>query len=162
MRKYLRIVDDSRATKLIRLANYIIDYLVVYFIFFMLGIIGSLLTYVDIYFIYNWLADESSGSKIMDSLISMIVYFLYIFTIEVITKGRSLGKYITGTKVVMTDAKVPTVKDFLIRNLSRLIPFDVLSFLGNNGWHDTLSNTRVVNIKAFENAKISAQETILS
>lgn len=38
------------------------------------------------------------------------------------------------------------------RTLSRLIPFDALSFFGENGWHDSWSDTRVVKISDFENA----------
>lgn len=73
-------------------------------------------------------------------------YFLIYFGIEAITKGRSIGKYITGTKVAMIDGTNPTIKDYFSRN----IPFDAFSFLGGNGWHDKISKTTVVNKKAFE------------
>ena len=158
MRKYLRIVDDNRATKIVRFANYFIDYLVLYLFFFVLGVVGTLLTYVDVYFIYDWVMDESPGRKLLDSLVSISIYFLYLFGVETLTKGRSLGKLITGTKVVAIDGAVPTTKDFFIRNVSRLVPFDALSFFGNTGWHDNWSETRVVKIKDFENAKKSASE----
>jgi uncharacterized RDD family membrane protein YckC len=70
--------------------------------------------------------------------------------IEYFSKGRSLGKYITGTKVVMTDGNEPTLSDYFMRNIIRLVPFDALSFFGENGWHDSWSDTRVINIKNYE------------
>ncbi|WP_435523038.1 hypothetical protein [Chryseobacterium indoltheticum] len=32
----------------------------------------------------------------------------------------------------------------------RLVPFDALSFFGENGWHDSWSDTRVINIKNYQ------------
>jgi hypothetical protein len=37
----------------------------------------------------------------------------------------------------------PTVISILKRTLYRFIPFDVISFLGDRGWHDGLSDTWV-------------------
>jgi hypothetical protein len=48
--------------------------------------------------------------------------------------------------------------EFFIRNISRLVPFDILSFLGENGWHDSWSDTRVVNIKNYEAEKQAKSE----
>lgn len=153
MRKYLRIVEQSRADKGLRLANYFIDYIVVYVFFFGFGIISAALTYVDVYFLYELTLKMSEVNRLVDYAMTASVYFAYIFSIEYFTKGRSLGKYITGTKVVAVDGTLPTTKDFLIRNISRIVPFDGLSFLGETGWHDSWSETRVVKIKDFERMK---------
>lgn len=73
---------------------------------------------------------------------------------EYFTKGRTIGKYITGTRVIRTDGQNPTFEEYLIRNISRLVPFDAFSFLGGgNGWHDSWSDTRVINIKNYEAEK---------
>jgi len=44
------------------------------------------------------------------------------------------------------DGNKPSFGLILGRSLSRIIPFDALSFLGANaiGWHDTISKTRVI------------------
>ena len=59
---------------------------------------------------------------------------------------RTIGKLVTGTRVVTTDGNVPGFGKVLGRSLARVIPFEVLSFLGAIpiGWHDKLSGTRVV------------------
>ena len=77
-------------------------------------------------------------------LYSLFLYFGYHFIFEYCF-GRTPGKFITNTIVVNLDDKKPDVKSLVIRNLSRLIPFDNLSFLaGTNGWHDGLSRTQVI------------------
>ncbi|WHF51385.1 RDD family protein [Chryseobacterium gotjawalense] len=64
-----------------------------------------------------------------------------------------MGKLITGTKVVKADGSDLTTDDLLKRNFSRAVPFDKLSFLGNSGWHDNWSNTRVVRAKDYDLAR---------
>lgn len=63
--------------------------------------------------------------------------------------GRTLAKYITGTKVISIDGEKPTFMQILGRTFSRIVPFDALSFLGENGWHDSWSDTRVIDIKKY-------------
>ncbi len=50
----------------------------------------------------------------------------------------------------MTDGNEPTLSDYFMRNIIRLVPFDALSFFGENGWHDSWSDTRVINIKNYQ------------
>ncbi len=64
--------------------------------------------------------------------------------------GRTLGKLITGTKVVMENGSPPTFGATVIRTLCRFIPFEAFSFLGGDrpiGWHDSLSGTRVISTR---------------
>lgn len=77
-----------------------------------------------------------------------IVYGVVFFTALEATTGRSIGKYVTQTKVIDADGNKPSFETILIRSLCRYIPFDGFSFLGESGsgWHDTLSKTRVVKI----------------
>lgn len=60
--------------------------------------------------------------------------------------GKTLGKWITGTKVVNQDGGRPSWGQIVGRTLCRFIPFEAFSFLGKQpvGWHDKLSNTRVI------------------
>jgi uncharacterized RDD family membrane protein YckC len=111
---------------------------------------------------FSNITDEMAGmSKLQDILITSFVYFLYLLLMEYFTKGRTVGKYITGTKVISTDGLEPTFQDYFIRNISRFVPFDALSFFGENGWHDNWSDTRVINIKNYE-AESQAKDEINS
>ena len=69
---------------------------------------------------------------------------------ETIT-GRTLGKYITNTKVLTEDGQKPEADKILYRTLSRMIPFEAFSFLGDEGrgWHDSLAKTVVVDVKKY-------------
>jgi len=162
MRKILKIVERKKASLGIRFAHLIIDRIVVYALFFFFGVFSSL-TYelLNIQFFSN-ITDEMAGmSKLQDILITSFVYFFYLLLMEYFTKGRTVGKYITGTKVISTDGLEPTFQDYFIRNISRFVPFDALSFFGENGWHDNWSDTRVINIKNYE-AESQAKDEINS
>lgn len=78
-------------------------------------------------------------------LIEVIIAIAYYFVLEVST-GRTLGKIVTGTKVVNEDGGPASVGQILGRSFSRLIPFEAFSFLGTpcRGWHDSIPNTYVV------------------
>ncbi len=64
--------------------------------------------------------------------------------------GRSVGKFITGTVVVDENGVKINLGSALKRSLCRLIPFDGLSFFGSRGWHDSITETYVVEKKALE------------
>lgn len=63
--------------------------------------------------------------------------------------GRSLGKLVSGTIVVTEKGEKPSLKQLVVRNFARFIPFEALSYLTKNpvGWHDLLSKTQVVDVK---------------
>ena len=65
--------------------------------------------------------------------------------------ARTFAKYYTKTLVVKQDGSKPNRKSIIIRTISRLIPFEPLTFLTQNsrGWHDILSVTYVVKKKEF-------------
>lgn len=80
----------------------------------------------------------------------MLLTLIYYFVMEVIC-GRSVGKFATGTIVVDENGLKPDAKVILKRTLCRCIPFDALTFFGGSrGWHDSISNTYVVNKKELE------------
>lgn len=90
-----------------------------------------------------------SENKIFDWLFGYLFAVIYYTVLEG-TMGRSLGKWITGTRAVMDDGSPLTFFAAFMRSLCRLIPFEAFSFLGNraSGWHDTLTGTMVVNLRA--------------
>jgi len=150
MKNHYRIVERYKAEKLLRLVNAIIDYaasyLVIVFLFSAILIAYSFLTGTD----YAANADVITNiNPFLDRIITSVFYALLMFLVEFSTKGRSLGKFITGTIVVKEDGSLPTSEDFLKRNFSRIVPFDALSFLGSRGWHDSWSDTKVVKRKAY-------------
>ncbi|WP_188362941.1 RDD family protein [Flavobacterium orientale] len=136
------------ATKGQRLANYLID-LVIHNI---INVVPLLFAWILYEFFGN--ADLSiwldSLDSVVDFFISYVIIVIYYMIMESIT-GRSLGKYVTNTKVLMADGTQPEPYAIFIRSISRLIPFNAFSFLGNlpKGWHDTLSKTVVVDIKKY-------------
>jgi len=86
------------------------------------------------------------GSAIKNIIYFLFIYFLYYLIFESLF-GRTPAKFLTGTKVIDENENRPNFKTILIRNLSRLIPFDSFSFLmSDTGWHDSISKTSVINI----------------
>lgn len=153
MKKNYQLVDVHQAEKILRFVNFVIDAAVTY--------VSVVVFFTFCVFVYSMLAGqdfitnaESFGdiNPFLDRIITAVVFAFIMFCVELLTKGRSLGKFITGTKVVMTDGRVPTSEDFLKRNFSRVVPFDTLSFFGSIGWHDKWSDTRVVNWKKYQEA----------
>src|SRR5690606_1079137 len=88
-----------------------------------------------------------------DRVVTTLVFVLYMFLMENFTQ-RSLGKFITGTMVVSEKGGKPSVKSFVTRALCRIIWLEMLSFIGAfpRGWHDTASNTYVVDRKKYMEA----------
>tara|TARA_R110002096_G_scaffold42144_15_gene113786 strand:+ start:15759 stop:16457 length:699 start_codon:yes stop_codon:yes gene_type:complete len=122
-----------------RLLNYFIDYLAVIGCGFLLGI-----------FIAIAFGDEAFA--VMESIPEFVLGFIIFSIYYIVTEGiwnRSLGKLITGTKVVQEDGGRPTFAQIIGRTLCRFIPFEALSFLGEegSGWHDSMSSTRVIKTR---------------
>lgn len=78
-------------------------------------------------------------------IIAIGLFLLYFVPQEIIW-GRTLAKFITGTRVVNHEGGPASPGQILGRTLARFIPFEVLSFHGYHpvGWHDRLSKTRVI------------------
>jgi uncharacterized RDD family membrane protein YckC len=94
----------------------------------------------------------------MSDLEGEVVFVMIMIVYYMVTEGifgRSLAKVITGTIVVDENGVKPGFAAVLKRSLSRLIPFEVFSFLGSagRGWHDSLSDTYVVDKKALAEEK---------
>ncbi|MEM0896899.1 MAG: RDD family protein [Verrucomicrobiota bacterium] len=70
---------------------------------------------------------------------------IYYSLFEGIT-GRSVGKFVTGTRVVDANGDKIGFPGAFSRSLCRFIPFEPFSFLGTEtrGWHDSITGTYVV------------------
>lgn len=154
MARTLLIVERNKAGLGLRFLNYIIDFITsVIIMWIFIAIIIVILSIVKGIDVNESLDDLADLNPLVDRIVTLLMYAFIMFLTEKITKGRSLGKLITGTRVVKSDGSELTTDDLLKRNFSRAVPFDQLSFLGSNGWHDKWSDTNVVKIKAFESAR---------
>ena len=128
-----------------RFANYLID-LVLFYGLYVVAMIGAGIILrlnngpeFDIaYFL------ETIEGKLMFWAIFFAVFIGSFTFIEGVTKGRSLGKLITGTVAIRTDGQAFTWRNALMRSLYRLIPFEAFSAFGGYPWHDGMTKTSVV------------------
>jgi len=145
----MEITYDLRASAWRRLANYLIDYLIQIALVFCVGLVaGALYRFFDMAGPYNYITNMN---RIEEFLLGALVGFGYYFIFEA-ANSRTLGKYITGTKVVTWHGEKPTVGRIAKRTLCRLIPLEIFSFLAERplGWHDSISDTVVVDVKRYE------------
>ena len=142
------IVQKNKADKGLRFANFLIDTVLFYCFLFFIGLIIALVAIIlnnDLTFL-----EDLYIHPIVDYLLTAIIRVFYYFGIETLTKGTSIGKFITGTQVVTLEGEIPTANVFLKRSFCRIIPFNVFSFFGENGWHDSIPKTAVVVKKHFD------------
>lgn len=133
-----------------RLLEWVIDIVV----FYALTFVGAIIYYMANPSQLDAADDVGDG---IATLIGLAIWMVYYFICEAFCNGRTLGKWITGLKVVDLDGNKPKIGRIAIRTLARLIPFDYLSFFGTDKWsseenldgfwHDSLSKTYVVRVK---------------
>lgn len=150
MKKYLQIVDRHKASLGTRFVNNFIDTIILLIINFILSFISAVIyniTFIHFFYFYN------NGGFLWNMFMGSVFGFVYFFFWENFTDGRTPGKYITGTKVISTDGKKPTTRQIVSRSLYRLIPFEAFTFFGTDGWHDSMTDTRVINYKNYESER---------
>lgn len=157
------ITPDLYASKGSRFANYIIDLIInMVFIYAIIFLISVLLYSIseDQYAVDEFFYKMENINPFLDRLITGTFLALLYFITETMLKGKTIGKYITKTRVVLEDGTNPTALDYLKRSFSRIIPFEAFSFLGADarGWHDTISKTYVVDAIRFDKKKESHSE----
>jgi uncharacterized RDD family membrane protein YckC len=124
-----------------RLANWLIDIVFFYCCVFIFLFIKSLITEA---------APIPPGTSPMAlRIFSVLCFLIFTSVIETLTGGKSLGKYLTGTRAVNEDGSRLDGTAAFMRSLFRVIPFEPLSALGKPPypWHDRLSRTYVVDEK---------------
>lgn len=124
-----------------RFLNYIIDVIAFYILFIIVSIIGG------VAFATSNPGESIEGSAWFTAIlyIESFVILIAYYTLLEGSRGKTLGKLITKTKVVSeTGGQISYGKAF-IRTLIRLIPVEFLSRLsGSNMWHDEWTKTMVV------------------
>lgn len=127
-----------------RFANYIIDIILFYILLFLFGIIIALINPL----ILESLSYDDPMSSLIDRLVSLVIYGLYMGIVEGLSGGRFLGKLITGTKAVnQVDGSKITFQKAMMRGLCRMVPFNPFSGLSGYPWHDKWTDTYVIDIK---------------
>lgn len=124
-------IDSNKVSAMTRLLHFMVDTLAVLIITTVLA------------FLITPIATDSN-QNLLGYLLLAVSFFGYYIFME--TKyQKTLGKFITKTKVIMKDGQKPAQGDIVRRTACRLVPFDRVSyFFAVNGIHDYLSNTTVV------------------
>ena len=145
-----QILDDFRedeqdlrryemASKGQRFLNYLIDVIVYYVLIFAFYYVQAS-AYSDPY------ATQSDENVLLSYLYGAIILVVYYFLLENFTGGKTIGKYLTGTRAVNVDNSRIDANQAIGRSLIRLVPFEAFSYLGSSptGWHDDWSKTKVI------------------
>ena len=133
-------VDSNVVSSGIRFLNLIIDsivwYILIIIVFFIIGLM---------------IPTNILVSDLFVLIFNLALIFGIFFAYHSIMENKfqkTLGKFVTKTKVVKLNGEKPTNEDIITRTFCRLIPFDRISFLFvKNGIHDFLSKTKVVKDK---------------
>ena len=126
----LNRVNSQKASILKRMLNFIID----------TGIIIVLM-----YFFYVSLSELP---RLFTKFIILTYFGYYIYFEHKYQK--TIGKYITKTKLVNVDGEKATMTQIVQRTFSRLLPFDPFTFFfpkRDMEFHDVFTNTKVINDK---------------
>ena len=130
-----------------RFGNYVLDLIAYYVVVFALSFLaGGLSVALSDGSLVDSMA--SGSGQLWIQLVSVIVYILY-YTILESTTGRSIGKFVTGTKVVTVHGEKPDFGKALLRSLSRAVPFGAFSAFSSSGrmWHDKWTDTYVIKVR---------------
>lgn len=131
-------VDSNVVGSGIRFVNFLIDFIAWFVLAFFISIVIGLFV-------------QSTGQGIISLIGYILIFgtFIAYYAIMEIKFQKTIGKFVTKTKVVKVNGEKPTDADIITRTFCRLIPFDRLSFLFvKNGIHDSLSKTKVVRDNA--------------
>jgi len=91
-------------------------------------------------------SEEASALAMVLALVGMVAYYVVLEA----SFGWTVAKLITGTRVVRFDGHKPRWPQVIGRTFARFIPFEPFSLLfssATQGWHDSLSGTRVIKVR---------------
>ncbi len=128
-----------------RLGNYIIDLVVFYIFAIGIAVVIAIISPSTI----NSMDSDDPGFALIDKLVSLILYALFLGIQEAAFKGKTIGKFITATRAVYLDGSTISTKTAFLRGFSRAVPFCVFSALGTpcNPWQDRWTDTLVMDEK---------------
>lgn len=128
-----------------RFLNYLIDTVAFYILYLLiLSVLG--------FFMMDTFTNGTSEN--IELIIFLMTYGLAVlimlayYTLVEGSKGKTLGKLITKTKVVMETGEPISYSKAFLRTIIRFVPFEFLSgFSGTTMWHDQWTKTMVVKDK---------------
>jgi uncharacterized RDD family membrane protein YckC len=126
-------LDFNTVKSSTRFVHFIVDTFIFFIFYVIVGSVFQMIFQFDVNknFLFTWLL--------------MIITYVFYYSFVEYHFQKTFGKYITKTKVVTINGEKPSLNDIIVRSFCRLIPFDRMSFLFiKNGFHDGISNTRVV------------------
>jgi uncharacterized RDD family membrane protein YckC len=138
-------VEYTEATTTQRFVNYLIDMLLVRF--GLIWVTSTLIVQVLSVVSPEAVNDLANGadSGLIDLALVLLTQIFYYTICEKAFRGYTLGKLITGTRSIREDGDELTMKDALLRSLSRLVPLEAISiWFGRGPWHDTWTKTKVI------------------
>jgi uncharacterized RDD family membrane protein YckC len=92
--------------------------------------------------------EPSFGSSLVTRLLLGTFVWLGYYVLMEGLSGRTLGKLITGTRVVTESGDRPSFGQIVKRTWLRAVPLEAFSFFGARpGWHDRWSKTRVIRVR---------------
>ncbi len=107
-------------------------------------LVDTIVWFTIVAFLTSFLNAKDTFQILLGYLILFASYITYYVIME--TKyQKTIGKFLTKTKVVNQNGTKPEIGDIFRRTFCRLIPFDRISFLFTaNGFHDRLSSTTII------------------
>ena len=131
-------IEEEPASRGRRFGNFLIDMVCYYLLAMLVGIVLGLMHMAYL------LRMSVAGNYLFGG----VVIVLYYLPMEVLF-GRTVGKLVTGTRVVAESGEPADFLKVLGRTLTRLVPFEAFTFLNSKGigLHDRWSGTRVVRTR---------------
>ena len=131
-------------SKGVRFTNYIIDLISLCAVIFAVFIIWALVNYSHFEQFVNNLQKDTLSAKLWQILLNVVITGGYYTIFETATRGRTIGKFVTGSIAVTEDGNPLTFKTAFLRSICRLIPFELVSGLFDRPLHDKISKTIVI------------------
>ncbi len=127
--------------------------------------VDGMVYYVIYYFFeYIWLnltiSKDDSVANLVNNMMTgffISVIFMFAFPIYYIVFEhffqKTPGKFLTKAIVIDIYGNKPELGNNMLRNVIRLVPFEVFSCLNERGWHDRWSDTFVVSEEEYVTIK---------
>ena len=135
-------VELDPANRNLRFVNFIVDRIVFYGFSKLFNILWVNFMAMAMYNEEYWV------QYTVNILVSLTLYAIFMGATEALFKGKTLGKVLTGTRVVKPDGSPISVKTAFLRGLSRIVPFEPFSTFGSSWpprpWHDKWTDTYVI------------------
>lgn len=124
----------------------------------------DLLVFECIYNLLNYMVasiaaptKEFVSFQLIFGLFTIGILFTFLFPIYYMVFEhlfqKTPGKFLTKCRVIDIYGNKPDFATNFLRNIIRLVPFEVFSCLSERGWHDRWSDTYVVTDEEYEKIK---------